>query len=175
MELHSQTKGISSESAVQQTVSLGLSKEEYLEQAVGAASVRGSLLDDTDGADLDLQFAAHRTILHRKDLRRFRDSCSSAIIHLAMRLKPLAGSTREAQPPTVQAVAGDMNLALVAVLVIVLQWPDNSLVNDFIAGFNVIGDIAPSGVYPLTPRSAGKEPTDLLEWPRNFSTSSSPP
>ena len=49
---------------------------------------------------------------------------------------------------TVRRVAGDINLGLVAVLCVVCRWPDRKLALRFITGFEVIGCLEPTGVFP---------------------------
>ena len=70
-----------------------------------------------------------------------------ALSALAERLRPTSEFLVSLQPPSVRKVAGQMHLAFLAVLVVVLQWPDTSLVLDFIRGFKVVGNIPNCGVY----------------------------
>ena len=49
------------------------------------------------------------------------------------------------QPPTVRAVAGDLNIAFVAALVLILAWPDTSLPMRCLFGFSQLGILENSG------------------------------
>ncbi len=163
-----QDGSFSSNKAAPPLVGFGLTKDEHLCAAVDAARDRGFPLDDALGIDMDIQFAACMTVRHRGSLRKFRQTAATAITHLAHRLEPLADQLRSLQPPTVRAVAGDMNLALVAVLIVLLQWPDVNLVIDYVQGFNIVGEVEASGVYPVNPKQDGREPRDLLVGAREY-------
>ncbi len=154
--------------ATRPLVSFDLDKREHLHAAQEVVADRGFPLDNATGFDADLRFAAEATIRDRATLRKARESASTAIKHLALRLRPLAAALRDIQPSSVQAVAGDMNLALVAVLIVVLHWPDKRLVLEYVAGFNVMGEVQASGVYPVNPKQAGRVPADLLEGSQAF-------
>ncbi len=163
-----QDGAFSSKKAVSQVVSYGLEKYEHLERAIASAKERGFPLDDSLGFDKDVRFAAFATVQNRSTLRKFRQGNVVAVNHLARRLHPLAEQLKQLQPPTVRSVAGDMNLALVAVLLIILQWPDIDLVKDYVRGFNVIGEVQASGVYPINPRQEGRVAGDLLEGAKEY-------
>ncbi len=42
-----------------------------------------------------------------------------------------------------------------------MRWPDVELVRDFAGGFNIVGDIEGSGVFPRIPRAKHLVPVDL--------------
>ena len=51
-----------------------------------------------------------------------------------------------------------INLGLLCLLVDVLQWPDRSIVNDFMHGFPIMGEIPPTGVHrPQEPECSSSE------------------
>ena len=56
-----------------------------------------------------------------------------------MRLRPVSEALCRLQAPTVRAVAGTLNVAFVAALVILLAWPDVSLPTRYIEGFSQVG------------------------------------
>ena len=58
---------------------------------------------------------------------------------LAVRLRPVSEALCRLQAPTVRAVAGTLNVAFVAALVILLAWPDVSLPTRYIEGFSQVG------------------------------------
>ncbi|CAE8589217.1 unnamed protein product, partial [Polarella glacialis] len=72
------------------------------------------------------------------------------ITTLSKRLEPLSDQLRTLQPPSVASVSSDMHLALVAALIMVMQWKDTRLCFELCFGFKVLGNIANCGVYAPT-------------------------
>ena len=99
----------------------------------------GNSLDD------DLQFSIEMT-LRPDDLRAERERCSSALRALKQRCTGLDETLRRAQGSSVSTVASNMSLGLMAVLAFCCRWPDMDIIRDFILGFTIVGDVAPSGV-----------------------------
>ncbi len=151
-----------SKMAAPPVVEFGLQKERHLARACEYVQTFGFPLDSMELIDSDLRFAAEWTVAHRGDLRAHRKSVVRAVKHLAERLAPLTSQLRAAQPPTVRAVAGTMDLGLLAVLCVLLRWPDVELIRCFMDGFRVVGDIEGSGVYPRNPATEFAIPDDIM-------------
>ncbi len=139
-----------SKMAAQQSVSFGLTKERHLKEAVDAADRSGLPLDRYEFLERDLRFAAVRTVVCRESIRKHREAAVRASEALVERLGPLSSQLRGLQPPTVRAVAGAMDLGLLAALGVILRWPDIELIRDFVEGLRIVGDIAGSRRRPLT-------------------------
>ena len=72
----------------------------------------------------------------------------------------MSNKLKEHQVPTVRAVAGQIHVGLVAVLVLVLEWPDWEMPARFITGFQTTGTLELSHIYdqatPPEPRRIGE-------------------
>ena len=123
-----------------------LSKDEHFKRSCSVAE-RPSPLESSAHIEPDLLFAADAMVTDHKRLVHRRDNAVLAIKELSKRLEPTSAAIRTLQPACVRKVAGSMHLALLAVLVLVLQWPDTMLVSDFVRGFRVVGNIPNCGVY----------------------------
>ena len=127
-----------------QLVNMGLSKEDHLRQALQVAE--GPFpLDTSEFADFDLHCAARWIASNVEDLADRRGSLWKPLAALAIRLRPVSAALCRLQPPTVRAVAGDLNIAFVAALVLILAWPDTTLPERYIFGFSQIGILENSG------------------------------
>ena len=63
---------------------------------------------------------------------------------------------------TVRRVAGCLNLGLIAVLCVILKWPDQKLTRRFITGFQVIGKLEETGIFPPCERVKAMERSQLM-------------
>ena len=124
----------------------GLPKDEHFRQAHEVAK-QPSPLEHQTHLEPDLLFAASTMVSNHSDLGHRRVDAVHAIRVLSQRLQPTSEAIRELQPTSVRKVAGSMHLALLATLVLVMQWPDTMLVADFVRGFKVVGNIPNCGVY----------------------------
>ena len=123
-------------------------------------------------ADEDLRFAASWATADLSRLRIRRDAALRAFESLAWKCKPLSEYLRSFQDPSVAAVAGQINVALIAVLVYVLRWPDTTLPRRFIEGFQVLGAMEVTGVFkpsdfgPIVEKNQlfSDHPTNLRRW-----------
>ncbi|CAE8637738.1 unnamed protein product, partial [Polarella glacialis] len=84
------------------------------------------------------------------DLDHLAMAAILTIATLSKRLEPLSDQLRTLQPPSVASVSSDMHLALVAALIMVMQWTDTRLCFEFCFGFKVLGNIPNCGVYAPT-------------------------
>ncbi len=123
---------------------MGLSKEDHLLQALAIAD--GPFpLDTSDSADLDLRCAARWMASNVQDLHERRRCLWKPLAALAIRLRPVSEDICKLQAPTVRAVAGSLNIAFVAALVLILSWPDTSLPERYLFGFSQVGILENSG------------------------------
>jgi hypothetical protein len=89
-------------------------------------------MNDGLAVEVDLQCAAAWTLDKMEGLAEARTSCYKAVVALAKRLQPLSQHLRQRQQGTVAKVASKMHVALLAVAVIILHWPDANLPRRYI-------------------------------------------
>ena len=90
---------------------------------------------------LDLTFAATQTVSCAKCLAESRRATTAAVKELADRCKPLTEQLRQFQPPSVAIVTAGINLGLVCMLVVAMQWPDSNLPRRMTSGFATTGTL----------------------------------
>ena len=76
-----------------------------------------------------------------------RQATAAAFQELSTRCLPLSRHLRRWQCKEVASVAGQMHVALIAVLTILMGWPDWRLAMAFIGGFHIIGRLERTGVF----------------------------
>ena len=101
-------------------------------------------MNDGLAVEVDLQCAAAWTISKMEVLAEARTSCYKAVVALAERLQSLSLHLRQRQQGTVARVASKMHVALLAVAVILLHWPDANLPRRYITGFQSLGMMEPT-------------------------------
>lgn len=99
-------------------------------------------------------FAVRRAVSLGPALPSFRADVRQHVVTDAAELRPLSLRINSAlMPPSVRRIARGVNTAFMAALVDGLCWLDTSIVERFVFGFQVVGDIPDSGVYrPIVPR-----------------------
>ena len=91
-------------------------------------------MDETGAAECDLKFAAAATIGNISKLRELRGNCYKAVAALAGRLQPASEHIRKSQVGKVAVVSASVHVALIAVAVILIGWPDVMLPRRFLSG-----------------------------------------
>jgi ferric-dicitrate binding protein FerR (iron transport regulator) len=127
---------------------MGMSQVEHLQAALGLASASFPL-DTADFADTDIKCAAAWMADNVENLHSRRHDLWQPVAALAVRLRPVSEALCRLQAPTVRAVAGTLNVAFVAALVILLAWPDVSLPTRYIEGFSQVGLLENSHTHTL--------------------------
>ena len=128
---------------------LGFGREAEVQFAAAASFAKRGVLpyDTRAAAAYDLRYAAEYTVAHRRDLQAQRQRVAALVQELAERCRTLTAVLAKWRPPTVQAVAQSIHVGLIAVLVLVLRWPDWRLPMRFITGFATTGMLERSGNY----------------------------
>ena len=139
-----------------------LTKDEHFQQAAQLGCSRACPWHAEACVDADLRFAATKTVERLEDLREFRRGVGAVVGCLSSRCEKLTAVLRRHQPPTVRAVAGDVHIGLIAVLVVLTCWPDRSLALRFVQGFRIVGQLEVSGVFPEVLPEACDSKDDLL-------------
>ena len=101
-------------------VSFGLDADTHYSVATTAARNNGFPMDSAMASDFDMDFAAEQTVKHRASLRKYSKTCIGPLRELATRLTPLNDALLELQPPSVSTVAGEMHVAFMATLIILM-------------------------------------------------------
>jgi len=70
-----------------------------------------------------------------------------AIVELGKRCEPLSEHIKKFQPWHIRKVAGKVNVVMIAVLVVVMGWPDWALPLRFVTGFSLIGELEKTGIF----------------------------
>ena len=100
--------------------------------------------------DDDMSFAIDFSLAQLDSLRETRRRTRAVIAELTNRLQPVSRALRLHQPPSVAAVAGQVHIALIAILACLCKWPDRRLAYRLVIGFELIGKLEGSGVLPTT-------------------------
>ena len=138
------------------------SQHRHLAAAISLADANVFPSNRTVTAETDLEFAAHNAIANIDNLARHRARNLGAFKELARRRMPLTKALRRRQVATVAAAAGGVNVGFIAVLVIILNWPNRLLPRLFLTGFGVIGHLESSGVSPAGERAASSTKHDVV-------------
>ncbi|CAE7449963.1 unnamed protein product, partial [Symbiodinium microadriaticum] len=113
--------------------------------------LHGCPLDWEAVVDHDVQFAAASMATDLARLRRIRADAMALLKELAVRLWPVSQQLHAVQHPDVHSVNPRVHLALFAVCVVLLAWPDTSLVQGLLEGFPAVGYQEPCGVWQSKP------------------------
>ena len=81
------------------------------------------------------------------DLERFRDALIREMVADSEYLRPISEKINALMPPTVRRISSGVNTAFMAALIDALEWPDTHLVERFVFGFPIVGDIPDSGIF----------------------------
>ena len=111
----------------------------------------GTPLESPVELDRDLHFAAYEMVAHYSQLVEHRAACVHQLKVLSDRLSPVSEALRAQQVPSVRAANPKVHLALIAMLVCLLQWPDTSFCHNLFTGFPAVGYIAPCGIWDTQP------------------------
>ena len=111
----------------------------------------GTPLESPVEPDCDLQFAAYEMVAQHPQLVEYRAACVYQLRVLSDRLSPVSDALRAQQVPPVRAANPKVHLALIAILVCLLQWPDTSFCHHLFTGFPAVGSLAPCGIWDSQP------------------------
>lgn len=105
----------------------------------------------TEGAsvlDPDLHFAAWQGSRLRGSLRQHRQKAVGMLSELASRWRGVTTHLRGIQPQSVAAVTASRDVGLVALLMVLLQWPDVTYPHGLILGLPAVGFAPCYGIFP---------------------------
>ena len=148
--------------AINTSVSLGLEPLDHMDRALTAAENETFPLDQSELVELDARFAARCTALHLDNLRSFRSQRLRAMQELASRLDGAKQHLRKFQPWPVSVIAKDVHIALLAIAVILLEWPHTDLALEFTTGMSSIGMVPNTGIFRDRPQVRLPSADELL-------------
>ena len=148
--LAEQSGAAARKSSLPPLVPFGLEPEEHFAYSQYIHEL-GTPLESPVELDRDLHFAAHEMVAHYSHLIDHRAACVYQLKVLSDRLSPVSDLLRAQQVPSVRAANPKVHLALIAMLVCLLQWPDTSFCHHLFTGFPAVGSLAPCGIWDSQP------------------------
>ena len=136
----------------------GLGREGHMKQALALPSP----YRPGTTTDPDLRFAAHTMAVWGPAIGAWRQQQQLLLLRLVEALRPLTNALRRLMPDSVKRVAAKKNPAVIALVTILIRWPDRQLATEYVRGHRIVGHIEPSGVF----RARGGEEiteTELLK------------
>lgn len=123
----------------------------HLDEAIQLPFPLDSRLRATALSD-DLQCAVSTSTRAGPDLPRLRAGWMAIIKFVSDALRPISNVINTLMPSWVARISFMVNTAYTAAIVDALNWLDKSIVQRFVYGFQIVGDIPDSGVYrPIQP------------------------
>ena len=146
-----------------------LSKAEFVQAAIHReAPLQTAAEQASKSLDEDLQYAIDYIISRGSGIVQDRNARVARLTSIAASLSDLRAALDACKSDTAQAIASGFNVAWTAACVDALgdSWPDKDLPLKYIVGFEVVFDVADSGIYRKV-----DEPADIL--PRDFKAGNS--
>ena len=101
----------------------------------------------TADAPQDLSAAVSASVRNKDNLPEWRASRAKKVRAIAESLSAYGAWLASLSTGTVTALVEGMNLAFLAAFIDAIEWPDFGLVERFVKGFTVVGDIPDSGLF----------------------------
>ena len=106
----------------------GLGRERHME----AATALPSPFKPGATSDPDLRFAAHTMAAWGPFVTRWREQQDAAVRVLAECVRPLTEALRRRMPASVRKVAVKKDPAMIALVVVLIRWPDRQLAVEYV-------------------------------------------
>ena len=135
----------------------GLGKERHM----AASATLPSPFAPRPWPELDVAFNIDAIAIWQAYLPRVAARFRHVLSTIARALEPLEAAVAPFRVASAARVAHTKKPALVACLTILLQWPDTWQAHHLLAGYPIVGDIAPSGVFRDID---GQAPTSFDDW-----------
>ena len=142
-----QRGGFTSKHAIDPIIGHGIGESAHFEAARAVAAAGKLPFDEQEAAGAELRFAAAKTVENWANLRSHRRACARAMAELADRCRPLHICLARQQAPSVARIAGKVHLGLLAVMVVLMEWPDWRLPLRFIGGFRIVGVLERTNIF----------------------------
>ena len=98
--------------------------------------------------DPDFSFAAEKMVSERSTIGQSRRKVIKAIAKLQHQWRSVTSFLRRKQKATVRQVTRDRDIGLIALLAVLIAWPDIHFSYGLITGFPAVGHCSWSGVFP---------------------------
>jgi hypothetical protein len=121
----------------------GLGRERHIE----AATALPSPFKPGATSDPDLRFAAYTMATWGPLVTRWREQQETMVRVLAECVRPLTEALRRRMPASVRKVAAKKDPAMIALVVVLIRWPDRQLAVEYVRGHHIVGHIESSGVF----------------------------
>ena len=142
-----QSRGLSHRASLPPLLPFGLDVDSHFQ----LSRVRATQPLPTEGLsvlDPDLHFAAWQCGRLRGSLRRYRQRAVGVLSELASRWSRVTAHLRSFQQPPIAAVTASRDVGLVALLMVLLQWPDATYPYGLITGLPAVGFAPCYGIFP---------------------------
>ena len=97
--------------------------------------------------DDDLYFAARAMAIMGPAVRHWREAQAKALKAVAAAVRPLERKLRAVRPQHMEAAHEHKAPAAMAAATVLLRWPDREQPRKYVVGFDVVGELAPSGIF----------------------------
>ena len=144
--LAEQSGAAARKSSLPPLVPFGLEPEDHFSHCQYVHEI-GTPLEGPVELDLDLHFAAHEMVAWYHQLVSMRAEYLAKFRILCDRLSPVSETLRLQQDPVVRSANPKVHLAMLALLVCLLQWPDTSFCHHLFTGFPAVGYLPPCGIW----------------------------
>ena len=121
----------------------GLGREAHMKEALALPSP----YRPGTTTDPDLRYAAFTMAVWGPHIESWREEQTILFLRLVEAVRPLTEALRRRMPPTVRKVAARKDPATIALVVVLLRWPDRKLATEYVSGHHIVGHIESSGVF----------------------------
>lgn len=132
----------------------GLTAEEHFREACSLQDAGCAPSFQPFAAWPDIEFAACISIQQAAAIAEARAATAAAVTELSARCKYLTDHLRQFQPSSVAQFTASLNLGLVCLIAVVMQWPDNHLPKRMMLGFATTGTLEEPHLYVKSPGEA---------------------
>ena len=136
--LGNQIGAITHKAAHAQLVSFQLTEDEHFAESLEVGA-RPAPTEQTSSPELDLEYAAYIMVTSNATLNAFRKETLAVIAELKHRWQGVTAHIRKSQPEGINKVTIKRDIGLVAILIIILGWPDLAYANQLVTGLPVVG------------------------------------
>ena len=124
----------------------GLGKEAH----IAAALKLPSPFDPRPWPEPDVEFVVQAVATWQQVLPRWAEKLRHVLLTVARAVQPLEDTLKPFRCQSARKVAAGKKPAFLATMVALLRWPDKMLARAWVLGFEIVGDLAHSGVSALS-------------------------
>ena len=121
----------------------GLGKEAH----IAAALKLPSPFDPRPWPEPDVEFVVQAVATWQQVLPRWAEKLRHVLLTVARAVQPLEDTLKPFRCQSARKVAAGKKPAFLATMVALLRWPDKMLARALVLGFEIVGDLAHSGVF----------------------------